>query len=54
VANTVQINFSFHARGGAFANVGRALRRPFGLRPSSIVITSPPVAVQFTAAGCLT
>jgi hypothetical protein len=44
---------------GHHALNGKTLRpisfdAPSGFRPSSIVISSPPVAVQFTAAGCLT
>jgi hypothetical protein len=44
-------------RGGREAGerpIGLLAGASSGLRLSSIVITSPPVAVQFTAAGCLT
>jgi hypothetical protein len=34
--------------------LGERSGAPSGFHPSSIVISSPPVAVQFTAAGCLT
>ena len=41
------------ARGGAGASVVGALRRPPGLRPCSLSMSTPPVVVQSTAAGCL-
>ena len=41
------------ARRGTYASFGGALRRPFGARPSSLVMCNTPVEVQFTSAGCL-
>jgi hypothetical protein len=42
----IALRSGIDARGGACASYGRALRRPSGFSPASIVISKPPVAVQ--------